>query len=156
MSLKKEKTLKDYEKGKLYYYLEDYTNARTYLDAFVNGNDAELSLILGQTYEKLGDMNYAGVVYQTYLDSNAPDAAIYNSLGICLMNQQKYAEALEKFQAGIDMGDNYQMQNLKFNLIVAYEYLGNFEQAKLLIEEYLKIYPEDEQAQKEYEFLQTR
>ena len=153
---KKDKSLKDGEKGIIYYYLEDYTNARTYLDAFVSGDDPEMSLILGQTYEKLGDMNYAASVYQTYLDKNAPDAAIYNSLGICLMNQQKYQEALEKFQAGIDMGNSAYLQNLKFNMIVTYEHLGNFAQAKALMEEYLKAYPDDENAKREYEFLQTR
>ena len=74
---KREKELKDGEKGIMYYYLEDYESARKYLDPFVNGNDASLSMILGQTYEKLGNMNYAAVVYQTYLGANEPDAAIY-------------------------------------------------------------------------------
>lgn len=152
----KEKSLSDGDKGTIYYYLEDYQNARTYLDGFVNGNDADKSLILGQTYEKLGDMNYATVVYQTYLDVNTPDSAIYNSLGMCLMNQEKYEEALTAFEAGIDVeGASYQ-QELKYNRIVANEYLGNFSQAKSLMEEYLQTYPDDAKAKREYEFLQTR
>lgn len=153
---KKEKDLKDGEKGIIYYYLEDYESARRYLDPFVNGNDAELSLILGQTYEKLGDMNYAAVVYQTYLDANEPDAAIYNSLGICLMHQQKYDEAVEAFENGIAMGASDYLQELKFNRIVASEYTGEFAQAKTMMEEYLQIYPDDERAKKENEFLKTR
>ena len=36
----KGKKLSDGEKGMIYYYLEDYQNARTYLDGFLNGNDA--------------------------------------------------------------------------------------------------------------------
>lgn len=152
----KEKSLTDGEKGTIYYYLEDYENARIYLDAFMNGNDAGLSLILGQTYEKLGDMNYAAGVYQAYLSANAPDAAIYNSLGICLMEQEKYGEALEAFEAGIEMGDTDYLQNLKFNLIVANEHLGNFSQAKTLMQEYVQTYPDDSKAKREYEFLSTR
>lgn len=153
---KNDKSLKDGEKGIIYYYLEDYENARIYLDAFVNGSDPELSLILGQTYEKLGDMNYAAVVYQTYLGNNEPSAALYNSLGICLMNQKKYGEAVEAFENGINMGNSDYLQELRFNLIVANEYLGNFSQAKTMMQEYLQSYPDDDKAKKESEFLQTR
>lgn len=152
---KKEKSLDDGEKGVLYYYLEDYENARKHLDSFVNEDDVKLTQILGQTYEKLGDMNYAGVVYQTYLASHEPDAAIYNSLGICLMNQQKYDEALAAFESGIAIGASDYLQELKFNRIVANEYTGNFAQAKTMMEEYLQLYPDDARAKKEYEFLKT-
>ena len=48
------------------------------------------------------------------------------------------------------------MQTLKFNEIVAYEYLNEFEQATILLDNYLKIYPDDEQAKREYGFLSTR
>jgi len=153
---KKEKTLKDGEKGILFYYLEDYESARKYLDSYINKNDAKLSLILGQTYEKLDNMSYATLVYQTYLDSSAPDAAIYNSLGICLMNQQKYTEAVEAFESGIAMGVSDYLQELKFNIIVAKEYAGDFAQAKTMMEEYLQTYPDDAQAKKENDFLKTR
>ncbi len=152
----KGKKLSDGERGTIYYYLEDYQNARTYLDGFLNGNDASKSLILGQTYEKLGDMNYATTVYQTYLSGNNPDAAIYNNLGMCLVKQEKYEEALEAFEAGIDMGSSDYLQELKYNQIVVNEYLGNFSQAKSLMEAYLQSYPDDAKAKRENEFLQTR
>ena len=148
--------LEDGEKGIMYYYLEDYENAHIYLDAFVNGDDPGLSLILGKTYEKLGDINYAAVVYQTYLSANPPDAAIYNSLGICLMQQEKYAEAVDAFAAGIELGDTGYLQELKYNLIVANEKMGNFSQAKTMVNEYLTTYPDDEKAKREADFLSTR
>lgn len=153
---KKDKELKDAQKGTIYFYLGDYSNARIYLDGALNQGDPEVSLILGRTYEKLGDMNYAVVVYQTYLDSFVPDAAIYNSLGVCLMNQGKYEEALATFESGIDLGDSAYIQNLKYNQIVAKEYLGKFSEAKSLMQEYLASYPDDGRAKEENEFLQTR
>lgn len=152
----REKSLSDGDKGTIYYYLEDYQNARTYLDGYLNGSDAKRSLLLGQTYEKLGDMNYATVVYQTYLASNEPDAAIYNSLGMCYMAQEKYEEALEAFEAGLATDSGEYLQELKFNMIAAYEYSGEFTQARTLMEEYLQAYPDDDKAKREYEFLQTR
>ncbi len=48
------------------------------------------------------------------------------------------------------------MQTLSFNEIVAYEYLGDYRQASILMENYLKNYPDDAQAKREYEFLSTR
>jgi len=153
---KNDKKLSDVQKGTIYYYLEDYENARVYLDGSINGNDAGTLLLLGHTYEKLGDMNYAANVYQTYLDSNAPDAAIYNSLGMCFMKQEKYEEALLAFEAGLDIGETSCIQELKYNSIVANEYLGNFSKAKQMMEEYLQLYPDDGKASREYEFLQTR
>ena len=153
---KSDKKLTDSQKGILYYYMEDYANARIYLDGALNGTDAKVSLMLGQTYEKLGDMNYAAVVYQTYLDANAPDAAIYNSLGNCLMKQQKYEDAFAAYEAGIESGDSACLQSLKFNQIVANEYMGNFSQAKSLITDYLNVYTDDAKAQREAQFLQTR
>lgn len=152
----KEKKLTDSQKGTLYYYLEDYANARVYLDGALNQGNAEVSLILGKTYEKLGDMNYASVVYQTYLEGNPPSAAIYNSLGACLMEQKKYEEALNAFSFGIDMGDSAYLQNLKYNQIIAYEYLRKFSEAKSAMEIYLMNYPDDAKAKREYEFLKTR
>jgi tetratricopeptide (TPR) repeat protein len=151
-----DKKLSNGEKGELYYYLEDYENARICLDTYVNGNDAQMALILGQTYEKLGDMNYATVVYQTYLENNAPTAALYNSLGICYVNQEKYSEAAEAFQNGIDLGSSDYLQELKFNQIVANEYLGDFQTAKSLMQDYIQSYPDDSNAKKEYEFLISR
>lgn len=153
---RKDNKLKDGEKGIIYYYLEDYENARIYLDAFVNGNDPKLSLILGQTYEKLGDMNYAAVVYRTFLDSNEPDAALYNSLGVCLMRQQKYEDAVTALESGIAVGSSDYLQELRFNLIVAKEYLGKFSEAKTMMQEYLQAYPDDARAKKENDFLKTR
>jgi tetratricopeptide (TPR) repeat protein len=153
---KNDKKLNNGEKGEIYYYLEDYENARICLDAYVNGSDAQRALILGQTYEKLGDMNYATVVYQTYLENNEPTAALYNSLGICLMNQEKYSDAADAFQNGIDIGASDYLQELKYNLIVADEYLGDFDQAKSLMQDYIQSYPDDSNAKREYEFLQSR
>ncbi|MDE6364740.1 MAG: tetratricopeptide repeat protein [Lachnospiraceae bacterium] len=152
----KEKKLSEGERGILYYYLGDYENARIYLDSFINGKDPKLSMILGQTYEKLDNMSYAAIVYQSYLDTNEPNAAIYNSLGVCLMHQEKYEEAVKAFESGIDLGASDYLQELRFNIIVANEYSGNFAQAKQMMQEYLQVYPDDAWAKKENEFLKTR
>ena len=47
-------------------------------------------------------------------------------------------------------------QSLTYNEIVAYEYLGQFKKAAVLMESYLQKYPTDEDARREYIFLNTR
>ena len=47
-------------------------------------------------------------------------------------------------------------QTLSFNEIVAYEYLGEYKKAAVLLDSYLQAYPDDETAKREKQFLQTR
>ena len=65
-------------------------------------------------------------------------------------------QALEAFQAAMNIEDNGMMQTLKFNEIVAYEHMREYKTAAALMSSYLKSYPDDTAAEREYEFLQTR
>jgi tetratricopeptide (TPR) repeat protein len=151
-----DENLSSYNRGRMYYYLGDYENARSNLETAKDEDaTADCVRLLGQTYEQLGDYNYAASVYSNYLNET-PDAQMYNQLGLCELRIGNYDTALEAFQSGIAIEENQIMQILKFNEIVAYEYLGEFDQATILMESYLATYPDDEKAQREYEFLQTR
>ena len=151
-----DKKLSDYNRGRMSFYLGDYNSARNSLEKAKDSNaGVDVVSLLGQTYEKLGDYNYAASVYSNYL-SNTPDAQIYNQLGLCDLKIGEYEAALTAFQAGIAIEGNELMQVLKFNEIVAYEYLGDFKQATVLMQKYISTYPDDAKAQREYEFLQTR
>ena len=62
------KDMTNYEKGRICYYLEDYENARNYLEKARDEGGYEAILFLGKTYETLGDNNYAISVYSTFLE----------------------------------------------------------------------------------------
>jgi tetratricopeptide (TPR) repeat protein len=72
------------------------------------------------------------------------------------MQMGEYELALSAFHDAMQIEDNDMLQTLKFNEIVAYEYMGEYKTAAALMNSYLKAYPDDEQAKREYEFLQTR
>lgn len=148
--------LSDYNKGRMNFYMGNYEEARLALESAKETGGAEAASLLGQTYEQLGDYNYAASVYSNYLETKQPDASIYNQLGICRLKTGDYAAALEAFQAGLAIEGNTMTQALRFNEIVAYEHLGQFSQARLAMEQYLRLYPDDEKAQQENVFLQTR
>ena len=95
-------------------------------------------------------------MYNSYISQDPTNAEMYNQLGLCRLQTGDYEAALEAFEAGIAVEGNASMQSLRFNRIVAYEYLGQFDQAKLAMEQYLALYPDDENAQREYTFLKTR
>lgn len=146
-----------YQQGKFYYYLGQYEDARNSFEKASDSIDtAELTLLLGKSYEALGDMNYAASVYSNYLEKHDQEAVVYNQLGLCKMNIGDYAGALESFEKGLAIENNDLLQSLKYNEIVAYEYLGEFKKATVNMEAYLKAYPDDEKALREYEFLKTR
>ena len=150
------KKMTNYEKGRISYYLEDYENARTYLEKARDEDGYEAVLYLGKTYEILGDNNYAISVYNTYLENHPEAAQVWNQMGLCKLNMEDNEGALQAFQTAMQIEDNGMMQTLKMNEIIAYERLNDFKKASVLIESYLKSYPDDETAQREYLFLKTR
>lgn len=152
-------SMSDYEKGVIYYYMSDYENARNFLEMAKSdktyGRDS--LLMLGKTYEQLGDSNYAGGLYNKYIEENGGDAVIYNQLGLCKLVTGEYEMALNAFESGLKAeGANAVLQELKFNQAVAYEYNSDYDKAAALMREYLTSYPDDAQALREYEFLKTR
>ncbi|MBO5094140.1 MAG: tetratricopeptide repeat protein [Lachnospiraceae bacterium] len=149
-------SISDYDRGRLYYYLRDYDNAKNSLEKARDTGSAEAVLFLGRTYEALGDFNYASSVYANYLESDPDTPEIQNQLGICKMQMGDYEAALEAFASGLACEDKTYMQTLKYNEIAAYEHLSQFKKATVLMESYLQSYPDDEKAKREYEFLKTR
>lgn len=151
--------LSDYEQGVVYFYLKDYDSARNHLGlAKQSGgkNMGNVVYMLGKTYEKLGEYNYASVLYTEYLQDHIGDANIYNQLGVCQLELGDTAAAIQSFESGLSLGDSTMMQTLKYNQICAYEQATDFAKAKTLLDEYLMAYPDDENARREAVFLSTR
>lgn len=148
--------ISDYDYGRFEYYLGNFDSAKTYLENADKGDSAQITLFLGRTYEALGDYNYAISLYNTYLDKNHNAPNIYNQMGLCQMKMERYTEALSSFQAGMNTEDKSIMQTLKYNEIVAYEYMREFRTAANLMKDYIALYPDDAAALREYEFLKTR
>ena len=151
-----ENKMSKYDKGRMYFYMRDYQRAYVALEEAKDQKGVEAYLYLGKAYEATGDYNYASSVYNSYLAKHTADARIYNQLGICEMQKGQYAKALEAFQKGLTAGDKTVQQSLQFNEVVAYEHMGEYKKAAVLLETYLQTYPDDETAQREYEFLVTR
>lgn len=151
-----DRQLDAYVMGRMYYYLGDFQKASIALEEARDKGGEKSYLYLGLAYEAIHDYTYAASVYNSYLGKYEGSAQIYNQLGLCELQKKDYVKALNAFQAGKQLNDSAMLQNLSFNEIVAYEKMGEFETAYQLMGEYVRNYPDDEQAKREYQFLSTR
>lgn len=154
-AMKAQSNISDYDKGRMLYHIGSYNEAVSALEKVDKKKYEDAALYLGMSYEAMGDYNYAASVYSLGTE-NSTNPALYNQLGLCQMKIGAYAEALEAFQKGMQCEDVTYTQSLRFNEAIAYEYLADFETAKKLMAAYLKDYPNDKTAQREYDFLKTR
>lgn len=152
-----DKSMTDYDKGRMCFYLGDYSRARNYLEQARSAGEKseDLMLYLGQSYKNLGDTAYTISMYEGFLGDN-PSASIYNQLGMLYAADGNYELAIEAFDKGLSLEGTDTRQELLFNRIVAYENMGDFNSAKAMMSEYLVDYPNDKEAIKENNFLQTR
>lgn len=154
---KNDKNMSDYDKGYINYCLGNYSTAKNYLEAARTGKEKspDVLMLLGRCYEELNDYPFAINLYQRYLEEN-PDAGVYNQLSAALIKEKRYEEAIEAVVAGLELDCTECRQQLLYNRICAYEYLGDFAKARDLAQQYIVDYPSDESMAREYKFLQTR
>lgn len=148
--------ISDYDRGRLTFALGDYSNARVYLEKAKDMANPDTVLMLGKAYEALSDYNYAASLYNTYLNSKAANSVIYNQLGVCRMSSGDYESALSAFTTGLIHDDGSCQRELLFNQAVAYEFMQDYNTSYEKFQAYLKLYPRDEAAMREIEFLSTR
>lgn len=160
-----ERSLKDNEgkggsacdRGRIYYYMEDYDRAAQELIESSNDNNSEATLLLGMVYLARHDASNARAMYQQYIQNEPKRAAKgYNGLALCDVEEEKYDSALNNIQLGIPTATTEEMQSLLFNEIVIYEKMLDFASARMKAEEYLAMFPEDKKASRELTFLRNR
>ena len=152
------KTADDYcERGKVYYYMDDYENARTELTTAADKVSTEATLILGMVYMAQGDTSNARSFYQQYIDADGDDPAKgYNGLALCDISDGDYDSALQNISQGLGDATSDEMRDLLFNEIVVYEKKLDLSTALSKAQEYVQTFKDDDAAAKELTFLQSR
>lgn len=145
-----------YQRGRIYYLLEDFTKAQEALLEAAKMEYGEARLFLGKIYLEQQDSANARAMYQEYAQEGGDEARAYNGLALCDMAEGNYDGALENIAAGLSSADSDSVRELLYNEVVAYENKRDFATARSKITDYLSHYPEDENAQREAEFLQNR
>lgn len=143
-------------RGRIYYLLEEYENAEKELKSAIEKKSVEAYLYLAQVYEVRGDTAAAEECYKAYVDSGSADSKAMNALGEIEMAKGNYEKALEYLKNGLEMEEIPNKRELLQNLLISYEYLGDFNAAFGVAEEYVELYPDDTSAEREFIFLKTR
>lgn len=143
-------------KGRICYLLDEYEDALSYLTEAKKQNLVLASYYMGLVYEAQGDAQKAKASIQEYLDSGEASSYELYELGMTEMGDGDYESALTYFSSALALETVPNRQNLMKSMIAAYEYSGDFDSAKSLVKEYLKLYPSDEDVQREQTFLETR
>lgn len=95
-------------------------------------------------------------LYREAAGDGIGDARMYNRIGLFLMEQQQYREALEYFEQAVAADESKTFADAWFNQAAAYEYLGNYQKALELFIQYREIFGFDAAAEKEITFLESR
>ncbi len=113
----------------------------------------------GIAYWELKEYDKAKEALERALENGVEGTAnLYQTLGDSCMQLEKYEEALSSYWKGMacDGLTEEQLQDMLYNEVMAYEGLKDWDGAKVKMEAYVAKYPDDENAKKEAEFLETR
>jgi tetratricopeptide (TPR) repeat protein len=144
-----------YNRGRIYYYLEQYDEAQSQLIGPVEEGYEPAMYLIGKVYLAQEDYEHAQAIYEQ-LQSGSDSAESYNGLALCAIERGDYDTALSYISQGLALDDSEGSQELYFNEIIAYEKKLDFATAKEKAQEYVQRYPSDEAGQKEWTFLATR
>ena len=145
-----------YQRGRIYYFMGDIPNAQTELLKAAEKGEGDARLYLGKIYLEQQDPASARAMYQEYAQEGGNGARAYNGLALCDMAEGNYDGALANIESGLGAAGQEDVQELLYNEVVAYEYKRDLATAKSKITEYLMRFPDDEDAQRESAFLQSR
>lgn len=143
----------DTVKGRIYLEREQYEEAAQALAEAVEKGDINANLYLAKAYGALGREKEKEACIDAYVEANPESGVAYGQLGRRAMEEGDYARAAQYFSSGLELEQVTNEQELLSNLIAALELDGDFEGAKEKMSEYVRNYPEDAAAQREYWFL---
>ncbi len=143
-------------RGELYLLLGEYENAVTELNAALEKGSVEANRVLAQVFKAQGDAATAETYYKAYVDAGAADARTMNALAEIAMEKLDYAAALNYINQGLAMEQVTNKRALLQNQIICMEYTADFAGAWQVVQEYVMLYPNDTDMQREYIFLKNR
>lgn len=149
------------EEGVKYLKKGQYKEAEAFFEEAIKteNNVGDAYRGIGLSKWEQGSYEEAKAAFESALENGTEKTGtLYNLLGNCEMRLDNVSGALNYYRLAIEAKDNSEAlaQEVKFNMIAAYEKQGDWESAKLKLREYVAEYPEDEEAQKESKFLETR
>ena len=145
-----------YQRGRIYYYLEDYEKAVTELLSPAEQEYEPAMYLLGEVYLAQGEVARARNLFEEIRSQFGESASCYNGLAMCDIAQEDYPRALEHISQGLALDDPEYAQDLSYHELITYERMLDYATARQKAQDYVARYPADQRGQKELVFLSTR
>ena len=143
--------------GYISWLLGKEDTAVTTLNEAVDAGSTEALLYLGVVQAASDDADSAKDSFDRYYESVSSDAEAVLLLAQKTLESGLADAAVTYYDAAVELNaDTDDARTARRGQITACETAGDFETAAELIASYLEDYPDDEDAQKEQEFIQTR
>lgn len=143
-------------KGRLYMLLDQNDQAEPYLQKAADRGSDEAAVYLCQIYQASGRIEEASALLQKFVSSENADPEVIGEIGDMTYASGDYQAALLYYRTGLSLESIGNVQQLIRGEIACYEQLDMWDEAKETLAQYVAQYPNDEEAVKEYTFLQTR
>jgi tetratricopeptide (TPR) repeat protein len=147
----------------LYYQAEAYMNLGEYeeaveiYDQFIAKKPKEERnyILKGYCYGQSGEYEKAEAVYEEGFQQTGDGEFLLNLCNTYLATEE-YDKALELIEENRDVDSEDTARELLFSEIVIYEKQQEYEKAYEKAKEFVEVYPDDEDGQKELTFLESR
>lgn len=144
------------QKGRINYLLGEQNDALTLLQEAANGKEKLAYYYLAEIYALMGDEASAKSSMDAYMESGVADSYTLFTIANDELGKGNYEMAIRCLTSALELEKVPNKQLIMKTLVIAYEHSHDFEAAKELMAEYIKAYPDDEEAKREYTFLETR
>lgn len=150
------KTADKLKKGHIYYLLGENDKAITILEEIAK-DEPESYYYLFLVYDAMENSEKALENMNIFMEKESnPDSYMLYAMGDSLLKKDRYENAAEYFLKALDSEKVPNKQEIMRKLVLTYEKAKDFTSAKEVMEQYVEAYPEDEEALREYIFLETR
>jgi len=144
------------QKGRIHFLLGETETAISMLEEAIKGKEEKAYYYLAEVQEALGNAAEAEKNITAYISSDDVDS--YNLFHVAndQLGKGNYEMAISCLNQALELKQVPNKQTIMKTLVIAYEHNRDFEAAKKLMAEYVENYPDDEEAKREYTFLETR
>lgn len=145
-----------YYKGRIYYINGQPDKALEYLSKASKKNVDEANLYLAKIYQDQGEWDKAQKLLASYASGEDVTSEALGTLGDIEMANSNYEGALSYYQTGLNHKQVTNYNQLYKGACVALEGLKRYDEARAMLLQYIKLYPNDEAAQRELIFLESQ
>lgn len=144
------------QKGRIHFLLGENETALSLLKEAAKGKEKQAYYYLAEIYSAMGDVEASQKNMAAYMESGVADSYGLYTIANRELEKGNYDLAIECLTSALELKKVPNKQNIMKTLVVAYEKKLDFASAKKAMAEYIKEYPDDEEAKREYTFLETR